>query len=577
MSTPPDEPGHWQNPFSPEPQAETPGDSAPPPTPPVMHSPYRPDEELPGQASRQRQPPRFPSLFGPDHHHHGAGHGGNHEQPQAPNPAQMPPPFEQRSSRNASASWGGGGNESYPVPPQFSYNPDRQPVYEPPAPAPSRDRRRLVVGVTAVALLTAGIAGVVFLQSGSSKSSKDGSTINILGQDTHTTGSKSVSVAWSAPATDDAGTVVGSWLSNKKTIVRGDTAALKAYDAETGKQLWTFPVPGQGASICQMGQMTIQGIGMVQYGPAGSCNTLAAIDTNNGKTVWTQTLGAIPGSAPGTVPMMAVGGDVVVGQHGNSVTVWSATDGRQLWTSDLARANPPCRPEQLAVKSTYVALIQDCGAGPVAVRKDSHTGSDLWRTPLPSDGLAGAQITLVEAALPTIVHVQSSTVDRYYTFDSQGKMKATIEGTGAFGKLDVNVGPQSLQHPLPHVQDNTFIAPTADKDATTAMVAFDLSTGREQWQIPATATGPIAVVTTDSDKVTVLDGGTTGSAPRLAAYAMKDGKAVSSGVDGTLGTDWGGPVAAAYTIGDRLIVVPAAPEKGVDLLAFPLFDGGSKG
>jgi outer membrane protein assembly factor BamB len=577
MSTPPDEPGRWLNPFAPEPEDDGPQGSAPPPTPPVMHSPYRPDEELPGQASRQRQPPRFPSLFGPDHHHHGAGHGGSQEQPQGPNPAQTPPPFEQRSSRNASAGWGGG-NESYPVPPQFSYNPERQPVYEPPVAAPSRDRRRAIIGVTAVALLAAGVAGVVFLQSGSTKSSKGGSTINILGQDTHTTAGKTVSVAWSAPASGDAATVVGSWLSNKKTIVRGDTGALKAYDVETGKQLWTFPVPGQGASICQMGQMTIQGIGMVQYGPAGGCNTLAAIDTNNGKTMWTQTLGAIPGSAPGTVPMMTVGGDVVAGQHGNSVTVWSATDGRQLWTSDLARANPPCRPEQVAVKSTYVALIEDCGAGPVAVRKDSHTGADLWRTPLPSDGLAGAQITLVEAALPTIVHVQSQALDRYYTFDSQGKMKATIAGTGDYGKLDLNVGPQSLRHPLPHVQDNTFIAPTADKDATAAMAAFDLSTGRELWQTPATTTtGPITVVTTDSDKVTVLDGGTTGSAPRLIAYAMKDGKPVTSGVDGTLGNDWGGPVAAAYTIGDRLIVVPAAPEKGMDLLAFPLFNGGSKG
>ncbi|MEY9891414.1 outer membrane protein assembly factor BamB [Catenulispora sp. MAP12-49] len=580
MSTPPDEPVQRPNPFAPQPQDESPYDSSPPPAPPVMHSPYRPDEALPGQGQghRERQPPRFPSLFGTDHHGSGhgshGGHGAQPEQPQAP--MTPPPPFEQRSSQGVSANWGmGTGNESYPVPPQFSYNPERQPVYQPPAPAPSRAPRRAIIGVAAIVLVSAGTVGAVLLHGSSAKSTTGGSTVNIPGQDSHTTAGATVQAKWSAPASGDAATVVGSWLVNKKTVVRGDAGALKAYDAETGKQVWTLPVPGQGAAICQMSQVTVQGIGMVQYGAVGNCNTVAAINTANGKTVWTQTLGATPGSAPGTMPMMAMGADMVAGQIGTTVTAWNAADGKQLWTSDLAKAaNPPCKPDQLAAKSTFVALIEDCGAGPVAVRKDAHTGADLWRTPLPPEGLNGAQITLVEAALPTIVHVESPTLDNYYTFDAQGKAKATIPGSGDFGKLNLNVGPQTDQQQLPHVQDTTFIAPTADKDATTALAAFDLSSGKKLWQSPPAPTGPVIIAAQDPQKVTVFEAGAPGSSPRLTAFAMSDGGNLAAGINGTIATDWSGPAAAAYVTGDRLIVLPAAPEKGADVVAFALSNTG---
>ena len=577
MSTPPDEPPHWLYPFAPEPEDDSSSDSTPPPAPPLMHSPYRPDEALPGQAPRERQPPRFPSLFGSDHHHgtdhHGTGHGGSHQQPPAPMPPA--PPFQQRPPQGAPPSWGMG-DQQYPVPPQFSYNPELQPAFPQPAPGRPRNARRAIIGVSAIALLTAGIVGAVVLQGSSTKpSATGGPTTNILGKDTHTAAGKAVPAAWTAPASGDAATVVGSWLVNKKTVVRGDAGALKAYDAETGKQLWTYPVPGQGTSICQMSQLTVSGIGIVQYGPAGNCNTITAIDNFSGKQVWTQTLGVTPGSAPGTTPMMAMGGDVVAGQTGTSVTVWGAADGKQLWTDDLAKLKPPCKPNQLAAKASFVALIEDCGTGPIAVRKDAHTGADLWRTPLPPDGLGGARITLVEAALPTIVHVESQAIDRYYTFDAQGKLKATIDGTGDFGKLDLNVGPQGLQQPLPHVVSNTFIAPTADKDPTTAMAAFDLSSGKKQWQIPATATGPVIIAAMDSDKLTVFDAGTVGSSPRLTTYAVYSGGTVDSGFNETLASDWGGPAAAAYVTGDRLIVLPAAPMKGADVVAFALSGGGA--
>ena len=134
-----------------------------------------------------------------------------------------------------------------------------------------------------------------------------------------------------------------------------------------------------------------------------------------------------------------------------------------------------------------MALIQDCGAGPVVTAKDSHSGHDLWTTPLPPDGLNGAQITLVQAAFPTMVHVASQgaqPIDRYYSFDTTGKAQAAIPGTGDFGTLDMNVGARGQQHPVRHIQDTTLVVPTADGDTSASLVAFDLKSGNKLWQTP---------------------------------------------------------------------------------------------
>jgi len=583
MSTPREEQEGRPNPFAPQPQDERPYDSSPPPAPPMMHSPYRPDEELPGQEPHKRQPPRFPAL------HHGSGHGTGTEQPPPPPPPfaqqppqQAPPPFEQRSAQGSASGWGTGaaGSQPYVAPPQFSYRPETQPVPPPPAPPASDNRRKVLIGATAAVVLVAAAVtgGVLLMGGGSSKQSTTtgGVTVNSLGQDSRSSTSattapaKSVPAAWSAKAGNDAATVVGSWLVDSKTIVRGDTGALKAYDAQSGTASWTFQVPGQGSAICAMSQLAIAKIGLVQYGPNGNCSTVAALSTDTGKQVWSTQLSAAPGSPAGTVPQMSFGGNVVAGQVGTSVTVWSAADGKQLWTVNLATAKPACQLYQLGVKGAYVTLVENCGAGTVVAMKDSHTGRDLWQTPLPKEGLDGSQITLVQAAFPTIVHVSSQAVDNYYSFDAKGKAQTPIKGEGDYGKLDLNVGPQGQQHPLAHILDNTFVAPTADKDAKASLVAFDLVSGNKLWQSPAAAAGPVTVAAVDPTKVTVFDGGSAGSPARLLEYATNGGAPISLGTIGTLGTDWSGPAAAAYVAGDRLIVLPAAPEKGADVLAFPL-------
>lgn len=588
MSNPHD--GQNQPPFVPGddgPYGQPSGNPAPPP----MSSPYGAPLGNSGSnsgGSAQRQPPRFPDLNQP---------APPQQQPQQPwqpqGPPQPPashlptgvhqglPPFVSPTDQGATIPptpglWGSRDPNNF-APPQFAYNPD-QPLSVPPpvAAPPPKDRKRLVIAVSAaVAVLAAvGVGAAMMLNKDDSPkpAATAGPTGGPMSSDSRTQ-VPSTAPVWSVPAATDqsAKSVVGSWLVDGHAVVRGDAGALHSFDAQSGQPQWTYTVPDQGSVICAMSQFAIRKIGVVQYGPKDNCNNLAAIDTDSGKAVWSL---PVPGGSGASV---SSGGDVVEASAGTTVTLWNAADGKKLWDADLGKANPPCKLNQSNVKGAVVILIADCGKGATVLAKDAHNGKDLWQAPLPPDGLNGAQITIVSAAYPTIVHVEAPAgaqpFDRYYTFEStKGTAMPPLDGVGAFGKLDLTVGSDSRQQ-IPHMQGNTLIAATAAKDPATGgppqagVVAVDLNSAKVLWQAPATFGNPVAITSLDAGRVTVFDGGDASHPPRLLAFATPNGSPLISGIDTTLGPDWTGP-ATAYLTGNRLILLPGAPEKGLSLMAF---------
>jgi len=338
--------------------------------------------------------------------------------------------------------------------------------------------------------------------------------------------------------------------------------------------LWTWAVPGPGAKACDISQSAEHKIGVVQYGPDGNCTTVAAIDTDSGKAIWTT---QIPGGT--TTPAISRSDDLVAGSAGDVLTVWNAADGKKLWDVDLSKANPSCRLFKAALRTTSAAILANCGKGTTVLMKDAHTGADRWQAAVPTDA-PNARRTLVSAGSPTIVHVEATQqgaapVDVYFAFSDTGQLQSTINGIGAFGKLEPLVGPSGLQHQVAHVSGNILVEPTAAKDPTSGnapaagLVAFDLTTGKQVWQAPAMTGDPVAVVALDQDKTLVFDGGVTETGPgaRLLAYSTANGAEATSPIKDALGQDWAGP-AVAYLVGDRLVVVPAWPRKGAAVVAF---------
>lgn len=528
--------------------------------------------------STQRPPLRFPHP----QEEHAWGPGGN------------PPPFVAPPNTGTGGTgltipptaptgqdWGRR-NETFFLPPQFSYNPDQQqPPAAPPAP-PKRNRKRLIIALSsAVTVVAAAVAGGIIVLSGgdSPKPAATGGQTSggQLASDSHTSAPPKTGATpvWSVkPNNPDpaAKAVIGSWLVNDHAVVRADATGLQAYDTETGRGLWLYTVPDAGAAICDVSASPQGKIGVVRYGPQGNCTTVAAVDAESGHVLWTA---PIPGGT--TNPTVSVGDDMVAGSAGNIVTVWNIGDGKKLWDVDLGKANPPCRLLQSAVQATSAALLADCGKGPAVLMKDAHTGADHWQAPLPPDPDPNTHHAIVQAVAPTIVHIETdgaAAADHYYVLNDKGQPQATIDGTGAFGKLEPRFGPKA--HQLSHLTGNTWIEPTAPKDPATGnapaagLVAFDVTTGKQLWQAPAMSGAPVTVVALNDDRVLVFDGGTAdGPGARLVDFATAGGAAADSPIKDPLGPDWAG-AAAGYLVGDRFVLVPATPRKGSAVVAFAL-------
>ncbi|GAA2040928.1 hypothetical protein GCM10009839_49010 [Catenulispora yoronensis] len=536
-----------------------------------------------GQSQGQSRPQNPAPAWGP------AGPGG--PGPQG-GPGRTPPPFVQQPGPTSTGTtippvaptgqeWGAR-NETFFLPPQFSYNPDQKLPDPPTLVEPKRSRKRLIMAITGAVVLLAGAAGGVWVVTSHSKSDNRSGTDTTGGTlipDEHTASPAAAGLkpAWQAKADGlgpDAKTVVGTWLADGHTIVRGDATGLQAYDAETGNALWTYSVPDQGSKICDMSRQANQKIGVVRYGPSGGCTTIAAIDTGTGKALWTT---QIPGGTKN--PALSATDGAVAATAGTMLTVWNAADGKKLWDLDLSVSTPVCRMIQAEVQDTIAALLADCGKGPEVLMKAVTTGADLWQAPIPPDNVPVAQYTLVRATAPTIVHVEATPdgaapVDHYYTINDRGLIQSTIEGIGPFGTLDPRVGPAHQTHQAAYVAGTTLILPTAAKNAAGAapaagLVAFDYVSGKQLWQTDPMDGAPVAIVSMDETQTVVYDSGNskTGPGAHLVALKTVGGATAAAPLKDAIGHDVSGPV-TAYLAGDRLVVVPATPQKGAAILAY---------
>ncbi|MFD9033571.1 hypothetical protein ACFVZW_20835 [Streptomyces sp. NPDC059567] len=135
-----------------------------------------------------------------------------------------------------------------------------------------------------------------------------------------------VEVAWQAPA--DAGPadarVLGVWdLGGGVTRIRAD--GLTAYGTRDGGERRRTPAPAR-ESVCALSARTEQGMGLVAYGRHGKpCAVLAAVRTDDGRTVRRQPVGGAGVMLPG----LALGGGTVVAAEDRVVRARSTEAGSE--------------------------------------------------------------------------------------------------------------------------------------------------------------------------------------------------------------------------------------------------------
>ena len=163
--------------------------------------------------------------------------------------------------------------------------------------------------------------------------------------------------------------------------------AVFAWDAQSGKQLWSYPLPDL------IGNVPAVVNGVVYVGDIGDSPPAAtpgqpdtfALDARTGKLLWQASTGIGSGSP------LVVGGAVYVGGFGPAMFALDATNGHIVWRDNMAHARP-------STPATRNGVIYFTADGVYAV--SAANGRIRWRQALGADqSIAFTDVALARGAL----------------------------------------------------------------------------------------------------------------------------------------------------------------------------------
>ncbi|MET9290656.1 PQQ-binding-like beta-propeller repeat protein [Streptomyces sp. NPDC003077] len=362
-----------------------------------------------------------------------------------------------------------------------------------PAPAPKKKSKASLVILMVVALLVlvgAG-GGTWYLLSGN-----DGQ------------------VLWSIEAQTKQGALVeaqtrGTWFAGN-AVVQTLRDGLKAYDRDTGRQLWATALPGDAQSTCSAPELSTGNIGMVAYGVKQGCNQVAAFDLTTGKELWHK------GFKKGI--QIARTGDVAVIFGEKDITALNARTGRLAWDPKAA-VTEDCGP---GVYTGGPALIRyrSCGSHTVIGKWwsevssiDPSTGKVKWTYRLESgepgeEPLFSSSPEIISTSPVVLLHDTGykQTTRLLALDDATGKVRSTLAG-GPPAKY-VRSHEESGPWPEAVTVGSTFLLSALDGDDKGIIAAYDLDSGKLLWKtkpgpkqkffpLPAAPGGPLQAYLTN--------------------------------------------------------------------------------
>ncbi|MFI1284500.1 PQQ-binding-like beta-propeller repeat protein [Streptomyces sp. NPDC020858] len=284
----------------------------------------------------------------------------------------------------------------------------------------------------------------------------------------------------------------GAGVTSKGQWIVGDTVAktigktVNGYAVADGKEKWTITLP---AEICGMADRTTDdGKTLVMYrgGPSDTddCNQLKMIDLKAGKEGWSKEVTKESDFDMFLDPSLAMTGDTVTVNRLTRATAFRISTGDKLFASPAEG----CVPSAYAAGSGKLIGVATCYDADRTVEvqdADPVTGKKTWTHKLPK----GWRVTRVYALDPIVLDLANETSKErsIVVLGPDGKKRTSLAGDGNFSTECSVSHDDSLQGCATAVVDaGTLYLPTeAGIGKANEIVAFDLTTGKVKWRVPA--------------------------------------------------------------------------------------------
>ncbi|GGN36197.1 hypothetical protein FHR83_006323 [Actinoplanes campanulatus] len=315
---------------------------------------------------------------------------------------------------------------------------------------------------------------------------------------------RNMAIQWQAgPDRPSDVQATGTWV-HADTLIRAREDLVTAYDAATGRQVWTFQPPDR-QELCTMSRGVSDGVGILGLGADDDgliCNTLVAVDLTTGKTLWrrTRAVGDSGTSVAAVDDEVGIAGNTVVFKEGTGFAAVGLRDNRVKWRK---AAPATCAGYSVTAAGNDAVLISACPeAAARLVMADPASGQVRFQVPLrmhPDDALVNRasnnKATVVLSTTPLVVRTTDDgtrTADAVLSFDARGNRRAAI----SLSQPDLDVGPAQIPGAYPGfipypgarvrslaVVGDTLIIPArpAGGSEENRVAAFSLADGHRRW------------------------------------------------------------------------------------------------
>ncbi|MFJ4774226.1 PQQ-binding-like beta-propeller repeat protein [Streptomyces uncialis] len=288
--------------------------------------------------------------------------------------------------------------------------------------------------------------------------------------------------------------VQGLWVTDDGTVVRGLEDALVAHDPRGGERRWSVDAPVR-MSLCSMSDTVSQGIALAAYARHEKpCESVAAIDTDSGRTLWNRTVDAndLRFTRPQGGRVAIDGGTAVVATK-DGARAFGLRDGKPRWKYRADDAD--CGPALVSGAGGRTRIVEVCDPWDAAkvttrvVTLDSGSGKELHRRDLPTEtDLSELDVISTEPFVIRVAESDERGLDAVLAFGKDGGEPVVVKRIGT--DVELALGTSQSRFPAQSglkalVHENTLIAATQTSggDVPQHVSAYSLRDGARQWRV----------------------------------------------------------------------------------------------